>query len=384
MNFRFMIIIRTLLILSLYAPLAQSEPQANIVLSEPKPGEHWVWVADFQNGTYARSILYNADSNEILGMVDMGWEGIKLDFPRSGNELYSHAMFMSRGYRGKRTDVVTAYDKYTLNPLREIEVPAKAVRGWPDPNHTALTPDGRFLLIQFTTPASSIGVVDLKKNRYVGEIQITGCHHVMEAGLRQFFTLCGDGSVLLVKINKKGKELSRKRYPGFFDAEKDPIHGSGTRAGNNWYFVSHHGVIHTINIVGQQLKFAETWSVSRKENDKTWVPGAFMQSLAIHKNKGSLYLAMHASDLKPKGGGIDYHRQAGEEIWIFDLDSKKRLRRFPVIHPAGTIAISQDTQPMIYVSSLLHGMFTAYSEESGVPVNDLSIPGFPTIVQPVN
>lgn len=359
------------------------EPLSNVVLPDRPSRAHWVWLNDLQNGLYARSILFNADTGSILGMIDTGWEGIKLDFPKTGNEIYNHAMYMSRGYRGERTDAITAYDRHTLKPLREFVVPAKAIRGWPDANHTALSDDGRFMWIQFFTPASSIGVADLSGNRYVGEIETSGCSHVMAAGARQMFTLCGDGSALAITIGDDGRETARRRYPGLFDPDKDLLDASGTRSGDTWYFVSYRGEVHQVQVGDGQLRFGPAWPVTEKIGPMTWVPGPIMQPLAIHDGKKSLYVLMHPSDLMPKGGGIDFHRGEGSEVWVFDLDRKKRIKRMALKHPGTALAVSQDATPLVYVSALYHFVVTVYDEASGQAKVDIPIPTFPTLIQPV-
>jgi methylamine dehydrogenase heavy chain len=359
------------------------EPLANVVLGDKPARAHWVWLNDFQNGLYARSILFNAETGATLGMIDTGWEGIKLDFPKAGNEIYNDAMYMSRGYRGDRTDAITAYDRHTLKALREIVVPPKAIRGWPDPNHTALSDDGRFMWIQFFTPASSIGVADLTSNRYVGEIETSGCSHVMAAGARQVFTLCGDGSALAITVGDDGRETTRKRYPGLFDPDQDPLHGSGTRSGNTWYFVSYRGQVHEVQVGNGELRFGPTWPVAESIDAMMWVPGPIMQPIAVHDAKKLLYVLMHPSDLKPKGGGTDFHRGEGTEVWVFDLDAKKRIKRMGLKYPGTALAVSQDATPLLYVSAMYHFIVTVYEEASGQAKVDIPIATFPTLIQPV-
>lgn len=365
------------------APPMMPEPLEVAVIPPKPPGAHWVWLGDFQYGSYSRAILYNADSGEMLGMIDTGWEGIKLDVPRTGNCIYNLALFMSRGYRGERTDVVTTFDRNTLKPLRELVVPPKGIKGLPDPNLTALSDDDRFLFMQFFTPASSIGVVDLKANRYVGEVETSGCAHVMAAGARRFFTLCGDGSVVAVTIGDDGREVSRRRSEPFFDPERDPLHGSGTRSGDKWYFASHRGAIHEIDVSGAELGFAPAWSVAEPERGLTWVSGPSMQSIAVHAATRHLYVLMHATDLQPKGGGPDFHRVEATQAWVFDLDTKRRLKRIELKLPASTLAVSQDAAPLVYAGSLFGGAVTVYDAATGRPLRDISIPMSPTIIQPV-
>lgn len=360
------------------------EPLGNVKLPERPSNAHWVWIGDFQDGNYGRSILYNADSGEMLGSIDIGWEGIKLDFARTGNEIHNLAMYMSRGFHGERTDVITTYDKHTLHPLRELVVPAKGIHGWPDPNQTALSDDDRFLFMQFLTPASTIGVADIKAGKYVGEIETTGCAHVMSAGKRRFFSLCGDGSVLAVEVTEEGKEASRRRYPNFFQANQDPLHGSGVRAGNLWYFASWLGQIHSVDVSGSELKLLPPWRVGEKEGSLSWIPGAFMQPLAIHAGKGTLYVVMQRSDLKPKGGGTDYHAEPGSEVWVFDLKTKQRLKRMAMKYPVTQVAVSQDAAALLYANSMWKTTVTAYEESTGKELRDFVIPRVPSLIQPVH
>jgi methylamine dehydrogenase heavy chain len=315
-------------------------------------------------------------------MIDTGWEGAKLNW--AGNEIYNAAMYMSRGFRGERTDVVTTFDSRTLEPLREVIIPPKTIRGFQDINHFTLTDDNRFLLLQMLSPGSSIGVVDLKANRFVGEIETSGCINAMPLGNRRFFALCGDGSLLAVTLAEDGTEASRKRYPKFFDADADPLHESGVRSGQTWHFVSHLGRVHSLDASGADFRFLPTWQVSERDGAMTWIPGQPMQTMALHKRRQWLYVLMHPSDLKPKGGGTDYHRQAGTEVWVFDLATKRRLQRVSLKHLTDAIAVSQDESPLLYASSLYQLTFSIHDAGSGKVLREIPFPSYPNIIQPVD
>ncbi len=358
------------------------EPIGNVVLPEKPKDAHWVWVGDYQYGNYSRSILYDADTGTLLGMIDTGWEGARINW--AGKEIYNAAMYMSRGFRGERTDVVTTYDSRTLEVLREVKIPPKTIRGFQDMNHFTLTDDNRFMLVQFASPGFSVGVVDLKANRYVGEIETAGCVNAMPTGNRGFFSLCGDGSALAVTIDDEGREVSRKRYTRFFDADADPLHESGIRDGNVWHFVSHLGEIRSVDVSGKDFRFLPTWRVSIKDGDKTWIPGQPMQTLALHSRRRHLYVLMHASDLKPKGGGSDFHRQPGTEVWIHDLKDRKLLQRIPLKNLTDAIAVSQDDSPLLYASSMYHLAFTILDASTGKELREIPFPSYPNIVQPVD
>ena len=363
-------------------PATLPEPGGNVSIPEKPPGAHWVWIGDYQWGNYGRSILYDADHGKLLGMIDTGWEGARLVW--SDKEIYNAAMFMSRGFRGERTDVVTAYDPHTLSPLREVVVPPKTIRGFQDLNHFSLTDDHRFMLLQMLSPASSVGVVDVTANRYLGEIETAGCINTMPAGSHRFFAMCGDGSLLSVTLGDDGKEASRKRYPEFFDADADPLHESAVRSGDIWYFVSHRGQVRAVDVSGANFRFLPTWSVAATEGSVTWIPGQPMQTLAVHHARQKLYVLMHASDLKPKLSGIDFHRQPGTEVWVFDLKSKRREQHLPLKYLVDSIAVSQDDAPLLYASSMYHFAFTAQEAASGKLIWELPFPSYPNIIQPVD
>lgn len=359
------------------------EPLESVVLPDRPPAAHWIWIGDFQSGNYGRALLHDVDTGALLGTIDTGWEGIKLDFPRKGDEIYNLAMYMSRAFRGERVDAITAYDRYTLKPLREIVVPPKGIHGWPDVNHTALSDDDRFMWMQFMTPSSSLGIADVKAGKYIGEVETSGCAHVMAAGPRQAFTLCGDGSALAITIGDDGSEIGRKRYSGFFDPVNDPLHGSGTRSGNTWYFVSHRGQVHEIEARDGELRPGAVWTIAEKIGEQTWVPGAPMQSVAVNAQKQRLYVLMHPSDLKPKGGGLDFHREDGTEVWVFDLATHKRLKRMALKHPGTAVAVSDAPSPVLYVTAMMHVSVIAYDEASGEVKREFQIPTYPTLIQPV-
>jgi hypothetical protein len=92
---------------------------------------------------------------------------------------------------------------------------------------------------------------------------------------------------------------------------------------------------------------------------------------------------MHPSDLKPKGGGTDFHREAGKEVWSFDLVSKARLKRIALKSAGTTVAVSQDDAPLIYVGSLMQLVVSAYDERSGAEKREIPVATYPTLLQPV-
>jgi methylamine dehydrogenase heavy chain len=358
----------------------------NVVIEDQKQGEHRFWINDFAGGLYSRAVLFNGDSGEMLGSVETGWEGVELEIPRSGDVIYSNGLYLSRGYHGERTDALEFYNRSTLHLEKEIILPPKSGRGLPNTNHSSFSDDERFLFLTFFTPASSVGVVDLKSQKYLGEIETAGCAYVLGAGPRRFFSICGDGSVLSIVIDNAGRELTRKRYPGLFDAVADPLHGTAVRGGNVWYFVTQLGVVHSIDVGGAELEHKVLWKAGEKSGDSTaWVPAEMFQHLAFHKTEQRLYVLMGNQDLTPKGGGVDYHRHPGTEIWVFDVTTGKRLQRIKMPTPMYAIAVSQDDSPLLYASSLWNPKVQVFNALSGELLREIESSAYAmnTILQPV-
>jgi methylamine dehydrogenase heavy chain len=348
-------------------------------------GQHRLWVNDWGGAMYSRSVLYDSDKGDMLGSVETGWQGMKLNIPRTGDLIYNDAIYMSRGYHGERTDVVESFNRYTLELKGEIAIPPKPGRGIPTANHSTLTDDDQFILVDFFTPGSSVGVVELATKKYVGEIETAGCAYVYAAGPRQFFTLCGDGSVLLVVIDDNGAELSRQRYPGIFDAQGDPMHGTGVRAGDQWIFVTLLGQVHSIVIGDAELSHEVLFDAGQKSSgNRAWVPAEMYQNLAVHTDLNLLYLLVGEQSLEPKGGGTDFHRHPGTEIWVFELNSGNRVRKIELPDAMLAIAVSQDEAPLLYASTAFLPGLHVFSANTGELVRTIET-GFAmnTILQPV-
>jgi methylamine dehydrogenase heavy chain len=364
-----------------------AKPIVSTTLPEKPAGAHWIWVTDLPHGEYNRALLYDADTGGRLATLDLGFESPTLIIPSNpkSERLYIGSVYYSRAMHGDRTDLVEIYDRKTMSLVKEIPIPPKQIRGWPDPTLSNISEDEGYVYTQFFTPASSVGITNVKAGVFGSEVQTSGCAHVFGAGDHRLFTLCGDGSLLAIRYDEAGKEVSRKRYPAFFDAGKDPIHGSGFRSGNVWYFASHRGEIHSVDVSGDELKFLPTWSVAEVEGDKTWTPGAFRQSVAIHRQKGILYLAMRLSDFTPKGAGPDFQALDGTEVWSFDMKTHKRLGRFKTELPIAYLAVSQDDKPLVYTTNMWNKKVDSYDAATGSKVREFgSYLTFMQTLQPVD
>jgi methylamine dehydrogenase heavy chain len=300
---------------------------------------HWVWVNDFvfHHMADGKAFLIDGDAGRMLGMLSTGFGFGGVLLPRNRAHILAPETYFSRGTRGTRTDVVTYYDPRKLAPTDEVAIPSERVSAVPMLSQTALTDDDRFLLLYNFTPQQSTTVVDVQNKKLVGKIDGGGCALVYPTGPRSYFSLCGDGSVLTVQLDDAGNAANRARSEPLFDPEKDPVTEKGVRVGDAWLFATFSGEIVPIKATASGATAGERWSLL-DDADRTgnWRPGG-MQHMTVHAASKRLYSLMHV--------GGDYTHS---EIWVYDLETRKRVQRFKLEEPVTSIAVTQDANPLLF------------------------------------
>jgi methylamine dehydrogenase heavy chain len=330
----------------------------NVVQSLPDtPLPHWVWVNDivFAHMASGQALLVDGDSGQFLGLLgSTGFSFERLVLVRGGSLILSPEIYFSRGTRGVRTDVVTVYDAANLKPLEEIVIPPKRSSNFPTMANAEVTDDDRFLLIYNFTPAQSVSVVDTQTRKFVGEIETAGCGLVYPTGARSFFSICGDGALLNVRLDDSGHAASRQRTDRMFDVDTDPVTERAVRLGATWLFVSFGGTMYPITITPDGLKRAATWSLlAPAERAQGWRPGG-VQQLAVHAGLNRLYSIMHR-------GPIETHKDPGKDVWVYDLANHTRIQRIAMKSTAGSIQVTRDAKPLL---------FSVFNESSTLEVYD--------------
>ena len=282
-------------------------------------GNHWVWVGD---RLVRHSILFDGDSGRALGMVDITWtlSGATPYTAQGRNELYVVEPVYTRGHRGKRHDFVTVYDGTTLAVKDEIELPTAAAEVGHGVALAAVLDDERFLVVFNQKPTASVSVADLAARRSAGEIQTAGCALVYPVGPRRFAMLCGDGTAMAVDLGDTGELDDTSKSAKFFDAATDPITEKGVRDGTIWYFASFDGDLHAVDFAADTPEVREPWPlVEEADAEDGWRVGG-AQHLAFHSGSRRLYSLVHR-------GGPGSHKEAGVEIWVYDVDRRERVQR---------------------------------------------------------
>ncbi len=325
-----------LLALLLGAVAAQAQPDAvgrSLTLPE-HPAPHWFWLSDV--GLH-RAGLFDADNGALLGTISSGSAGVGFVisplFAADQREVYIPETYYARGVRGERTDVVTVYDGRTLAPVAEIPIPPKRAEYFPGNAANALSDDGRFVAVFNLTPMASLSIVDVRERRFVAEVATPGCSLVFAAGSRRFFMLCANGAALTVTLDDAGQATVARTQP-FFDPQKDPLTEKAVRRGDEWLFVSFDGMVQPVDVSGAELGIGERWSLLDDADRKAgWRVGGG-QHLAVHARSGRLFALVHR-------GGPDTHKQAGLEIWAYDVAARRRVLRIPVVSPVVSFLAQQ-------------------------------------------
>ena len=383
------------LLILVAAPVpARAEALGQVARLPDEPGVHRVWLGDL---ILERTALFDADSGRFLGMLNGGTGIVAPNFSPDRREIYLAETHYSRGTRGTRTDVVTIYDALSLAAVAEVVIPPKRADFVHWMASSALSDDGRFLAVFNLTPATSLSIVDVEERRFVGEIAAPGCSLVYAAGPRRFAMLCGDGSLLVIGLDERGREIHKKRSTPFFEPFEDPVTEKAVRIGDRWLFVSFDGIVHPVDVSQQTPRFEPSWSlVDEDDRARSWRIGG-AQHLAVHERSGRLYSLMHQ-------GGPDSHKQPGSEIWVYDIAEQRRVQRIEVGNPMAALArqtldlepggiaagllawllpnpgvdrilVSQDDSPLLFSGTTFPPALMVNDAISGEYLSDFSEPG---------
>lgn len=333
------------------------EPEAgDVVKTMPKPAPHQVWVydPDFPNLTTTQAFIIDGDKGEVLGMVDAGYQA-NLAFSENGSKFWVAETYYSRITRGERSDMVTVYDYETLTPQEEIPLPNGRFLVVTKRPNFAVTDSDRYLLSFNSTPATTVSVVDPAKSQYLGELSVPGCSHVFPSGESRFAMLCPDGGLASVAFDHE-LQADIKRTEPFFDPEADPVfeHAAIDRQANKVFFVSYSGTVYEADLSSEVPSITNSWSL--ESDSQGWRPGGWIPSAYNPANK-ELYFLMHE-------GGEWTHKNAGNQVWVFDANTGERNRIIELDNSYNAVAVSQDQNTQLYALSE-GGSLAIYDAQSG-------------------
>jgi methylamine dehydrogenase heavy chain len=278
--------------------------------------------------------VVDGDTGNYEGVIGSGFTG-QAKLSKDGKELYVATGYYDRGQRGNRADIVEVWDSETLRFKYEIPISDKRAMALNYKWLLSLSSDGRWLIVQNATPATSVTVVDLARKEAVAEIPMPGCWAIYPVPSKpnKFGSLCGDGTAQIVTLAEDGSAAGRTVSDTLFDPDGDALFIQGEATGDTYHFASFTGNLVSIDFGGDKAMAAGKSSlVTAEERKKGWRPGGY-QPVAL--GGGKLYVAMHP------GGGEGSHKTPAKEIWVYDVASKKRVAKLPG-HGATAIGTSSD------------------------------------------
>ena len=353
-------------------PLA-AETIPNVATLPAKYPATWTFLNFSSDRFELRNV--GSDTREIKGQLQARDSAVLLA-ASTRPEIYVAYTVWSRGTRGTRTDYITVYDTKTLVPIDEIVLPTK--RGLMTAMEGMFTfTDGERLALVFNfTPGSSVSVVDLVKRKVLSEIEIPGCSLVYPTGQRGFSTLCASGTLLSVQLGADGKVTGRSESKAFNVQDTDPLFTWSAELGGIRYFPTMLGSIQPIDMRAAAATVLDQWPLLGAEDRAlNWRPSGW-QPIA-GDGKKLLFVLM-----QPDAHEGTY-KDPGTEVWVYDADSKARLKRLRLVRAGSSIALTHGADPLLLVQG--GERLDVYDPSTGSLVRSLNMTGFRTrlTIQPI-
>lgn len=314
------------------------------------PEAHRAFVVDveFDSFVAGRVTVVDPDQKRVLGMVPTGFAAPSA-LSHDKKTIYAADIWYSRGTRGTRTDVLTAWDTSTLSPAWEVLIPNKRAESLTQRYGLKTSGDDRFVYVYNFTPSTSVTVVDTQSKAVSSEIAIPGCVLNYPIGKRKFASLCGDGSLQVVTINDEGKETARNRTP-FFDPNAEKLVERAVNVGDTYYFTTTTGTVRAVDFSADTPKILPSWSLVTDEEKKAgWAPGGW-QLMAVAPKLNRLYVLMHDAHEAMKW------EDPSTFIWAYDLKTGKKVATLEAPAPIWSMQATGDDKPLLLGADVEGGL----------------------------
>ncbi|WP_425318689.1 amine dehydrogenase large subunit [Pseudomonas nitroreducens] len=314
----------------------------------PSPHRAYIVDVEFENFIAGRVTVVDPEQKKMLGMVSTGFVAPST-LSHDEKTLYSADTFYSRGTRGVRTDVLTAWDTSNLRPKWEVEIPAKRASILTQKYALGASSDDRFVYIYNFTPSTSVTVVDTQEKKVASEIAISGCVLNYPVGKRSFASLCGDGQLQITRIGDDGKEVGRSQTP-FFDPNKEKLNERGLAVGETYFFVTTDGMVKPVDVSGDKPKMLPSWSLTTdEERKKGWGTGGW-QLMAVAPKLNRMYVLMHEEHSAGKW------EDPSPFVWVYDLKTQKKIGTLEAPKPVWSLHATTDDKPLLLGTDIEGGL----------------------------
>ncbi len=342
------------------APSLAAEPlpvEKITIAKMPPDNGHRLYLSDsaIAHVVDGKIKVIDGDTFHILGMFSNGSFG-SFNTSADGRTLYNATTYFSRGDHGARTEVLEFYDSQSLLPTGEVILPTKRAQDSGVRALVAPSAKGEYLFLQNSTPASSVTVVDLANHKVIADLPTAGCFGVYPSPTEpaRFSALCGDGAVVTIGFDAKGKETDRKRSGVLFDPDTDPIYIATEPDHGKNMFLSYLGNVHVIDMSGPVATQEKPWSITAGiPHGTAWRPGG-MQPFAFSQATNTLYVAMHSPAVE---GG---HKNPATEIWRVDAIKHIVTARVKSEGAIG-LEVTADANPLLFAVNSDPGNITRFN-----------------------
>jgi methylamine dehydrogenase heavy chain len=208
-------------ILGCGAALAQEPiaPEELTVEQSIAPGPN-VYAVTPNWGGVGAVYIFSAEDLSFKGAMTTG---LVAQFTMAGGVGYATSAFPRRIISGPVEAVLQSFSFPDLAMTREIIIPSTMAQTAAFQGALQVSADGAFAFVQNATPATSVTIVNLRTGEVAGEAPTPGCWAInLAPSGRKFTMLCGDGTLLSVKIDETGAPAGQFHSAQIFDAQADP------------------------------------------------------------------------------------------------------------------------------------------------------------------
>ena len=289
------------------------------------PSRHWVVVSDF---VLQRSAFVDLDA----GQPSSAWSAPATACRRRPGRAAAPSSTCPRPTTRAAAAASAAtwsrvYDEVTLAPVAEIEIPPKRAINTLATGNVALSDDDRFLAVFNMTPATSLSIVDVQARALRGRDRDAR----LQPGLRRRPAPLPDAvrrRRAAARRARRGRPRAQlERSAPFFDPAARSRHREGGARRRALALRLLRGQVHEVDLAGGRaaLRRAVAAGRGRRRRAGGWRIGGSPAPGAAPPTR-RLFALMHQ-------GGPDSHKDAGSELWVYDLAQRQRVQRIEVRHP---------------------------------------------------
>ncbi|MCS6877787.1 MAG: amine dehydrogenase large subunit [Geminicoccaceae bacterium] len=328
------------------------------VLQAPEPDLRRVYVYDTAAFDVVTKIYgIDGSTGRVLGQIDTGlltnivlWD--------SGRKIYLAETWFKRFSQGPQDDFIRCQDPKTFSTTCDFDIPEGRFLVMTMPQMTDVTTDGRYLLYFQFAPEPGVGIVDVQQQRHLKTVPVPDCYLVFPSGPRSFFMLCREGSLLSVSFDERG-EATMRHTPILRPAEKHFFDTPAfSRKAGKVFFLTYDGDVFPVDLVGTEARFGKPFALfSDAEKKEGWAPGGWLPA-AWHRTSNRLYV------LVDKRAPWTHAYPSGW-VYVYDTTTGARVQTIKLEHPATSIAVSQDPEPLLYGLQAHGGTLEIYDARTG-------------------